>query len=169
MPLTEYNTYVLPANSNIMGNITILADREHNWQIPSKYTCDGDDEFPTLTLKNVPTNAKSLALIVDDPDAPVWVRDHYIIANLPNLGTEFDITTDLEWKATLGRNGRWDTRRWWPCPPNWEHRYFFKIYALDTKLVLKKWFRKSELLKSMEGHVIWTGELIGNYKRIQNR
>ena len=84
----------------------ILADRKNDEMIPARYTCDGNNEFPILTITNVDAESKSLALIVDDPDAPVGTRDHYLLANIPNTGVQLQISGDTEKNAIPGKNSR---------------------------------------------------------------
>ena len=137
--------------------------------IPAKYTCDGSDISPPLQWEAVPEGTKSIALISDDPDAPMGTWVHWVLFNLPaeSKGLEENIPQD----KTLpngARQGLTDFGRigyGGPCPPSGTHRYFFKIYALDTKLDLAAGAKKSELLKAMEGHILGQGQLIGKYKR----
>lgn len=132
-------------------------------KIPSKYTCEGEDLSPPLHFINIPTKAKSLALIVDDPDAPMGTFDHWIAWNLPPT------TTELKEGAAVpleGVNGFGATRYRGPCPPRGKpHRYFFKLYALDTLLDLEAGSTKSGLEQAMEGHILSKAELVGLYQR----
>ncbi len=141
---------------------------EENELIPSLYTCDGRDVIPPLTISGVPQEAKSLTLIVNDPDVPTSVRmegewDHWIVWNIPPLTTTIPEgqnpagNTGLNTAGTKGYMG--------PCPPDREHRYFFLLYALDTVLTLPDNASKEELLKSMEGHIIEKTVLMGRYER----
>ncbi len=137
--------------------------------IPAKYTCDGSDISPPLQWDGIPQGTKSIALISDDPDAPAGTWVHWVLFNLSAdcKGLEENIPSD----KTLpngARQGNTDFGRvgyGGPCPPSGTHRYFFKIYALDTKLDLAAGAKKSDLLKAMEGHIIGQGQLIGKYKR----
>lgn len=137
--------------------------------IPSKYTCDGQDMSPPLGWDAVPDGTKSIALISDDPDAPMGTWVHWVLFNLPaeTRKLEENIPPD----KTLPNGARQGTTDFksvgygGPCPPSGTHRYFFKIYALDTKLDLSAGASKGELLKAMEGHVIGQGQLIGKYKK----
>jgi Raf kinase inhibitor-like YbhB/YbcL family protein len=137
--------------------------------IPAKYTCDGSDISPPLQWEAVPEGTKSIALISDDPDAPMGTWVHWVLFNLPaeSKGLEENIPSD----KTLpngARQGLTDFGRvgyGGPCPPSGTHRYFFKVYALDMKLDLAAGAKKSELLKAMEGHILGQGQLIGKYKR----
>ncbi|MCK4357577.1 MAG: YbhB/YbcL family Raf kinase inhibitor-like protein [Candidatus Cloacimonetes bacterium] len=131
--------------------------------IPRKYTCDGDDISPPLQISDVPENTKSLALIMDDPDAPVGVWDHWIVFNIPASISQ--ISEGEEPQGTPGKNSWGRTGYGGPCPPSGTHRYFFKLYALDTMLDLEPGASKKKVLKAMEGHILAQGELMGKYKR----
>lgn len=133
--------------------------------IPRKYTGDGADVIPPLSISEVPGEAKSLALIVDDPDAPNALHnwDHWLIWNIPP-----DITDVAEGRTPAGVTGKnsWGRNDYGgPSPPDREHRYFFKLFALDTTLNLPPSARKPELMKAMEGHVVAKTELVGRYDR----
>src|SRR4030042_894202 len=137
--------------------------------IPPKYTCDGQDISPPLEWDAVPDGTKSIALISDDPDAPMGTWVHWVLFNL--LAETGNLEENIPPDKTLpngARQGTTDFKRigyGGPCPPSGTHRYFFKIYALDTKLDLAAGAKKGELLKAMEGHILGQGQLIGKYKR----
>jgi len=134
---------------------------ENNGVIPKKYTCDGDDVNPPLNIEGIIKGTRSLVLIVDDPDAPMGTWDHWIVWNI--LPTE-----KIEENSVPGTEGLNDSRRHsyaGPCPPSGTHRYFFKVYALDTNLNLHPNSRKKDVEKAMEGHVLAKGEIVGLYKR----
>ncbi len=133
---------------------------QHNGTIPSKYTCDGQDINPPLTIANIPEGTKTFALIVDDPDAPRGNWDHWIVWNIPPGDIAEDSVPGEQGMSDFGR-GDWGG----PCPPSGVHRYFFKVYALDTSLRLSSSARKADLLKAMDGHILAKGELIGKYSR----
>lgn len=137
--------------------------------IPAKYTCDDQDISPPLKWSGVPKNTKSLAMISDDPDAPMGDWVHWVIYNLPPTLTELpEGIPATEKLPTGGLQGRTDFGRigyGGPCPPSGTHRYFFKIYALDTELSLASGKTKRELLQAMEGHVLAMGQLMGKYQR----
>ena len=136
----------------------------HNELIPAKYTCDGSDVNPPLLIENVPPTAKSLALIVDDPDAPAGTWVHWVVWNIsPSTGAIMENTVPSG--AEQGLNDFRKRSYGGPCPPSGTHRYFFKIYALDTTLTLGSNTTKAVLEKTMKGHVVAQGELIGLYKR----
>lgn len=148
-----------------MGEVNISSPVfAQNGSIPSKYTCDGADVSPPLMIGDVPAAAKSLALIVDDPDAPVGNWVHWVVWNINpatrEIGEGDTPAHGVEGKNGWGRNGYGG-----PCPPSGSHRYFFKLYALDTTLVLNSTATKKDLEMAMDGHVIARGQLIGLYKR----
>lgn len=132
--------------------------------IPAKYTCDGGDVNPPLTMENVPAGSRSLALIVDDPDAPVGMWVHWVVWNISPATVEIK-----EGSIPAGaREGKNDWRRnsyGGPCPPSGTHRYFFKLYALDATLNLGPDSSKKDLERAMHGHVIAQAQLMGVYRR----
>ena len=133
----------------------------HNAIIPQKYTCQGEDISPPLTISDIPEGAVSLALINDDPDAPMGTWDHWLIWNLkPTAEIKEDSAPGTQGKNSWGRNDYGG-----PCPPSGTHRYFFKLYALDSELDLAKGATKAELEAAMEGHILEQAELIGRYKK----
>ena len=137
--------------------------------IPTRYTCDGSDVSPDLAWSGVPETAQSLALICDDPDAPVGTWVHWVLFNIPSSasGLPAEISSD----ATLengARHGTNDFRKLGyggPCPPGGTHRYYFKLYALDTELNLDSGATKDQLLEAMQGHILAEAQLMGTYKR----
>ena len=138
--------------------------------IPRKYTCDGENVSPPLTWTNPPANTKSLALIVDDPDAPgkTWV--HWIVYDVPpnlnSLNENVASTIELAGTARQGTNDFKAIGYGGPCPPNGVHRYFFKLYALDAATGLKNpGATVDELMKQIQGHTLQQTELMGTYKR----
>ena len=130
--------------------------------IPKKYSCDGEDKNPSLTIDGVPKESKSLALIVDDPDAPHGTFDHWVVWDIPPSTTKI---AEHSVPGTEGLNGARQKGFMGPCPPSGTHRYFFKVYALDIELKLGPKTTKRELEKAMENHILAKGELIGLYKR----
>jgi hypothetical protein len=137
--------------------------------IPRNHTCDGEDVSPPLAWSGVPAGAKSLALICDDPDAPMGTWVHWVLYDLPPDCTSLPEGVPRKEKLKNGaRQGRNDFRKIGyngPCPPGGTHRYFFKICALDAVLNLVPGLTKAELLKAMEGHLLAEGRLMGTYKR----
>jgi len=142
---------------------------EEGGLIPPKYTCDGADTSPPLQWDVVPEGTKSIALISDDPDAPMGTWVHWVLFNLPADTRELQENIPKDEILRNGaRQGITDFRRigyGGPCPPSGTHRYFFKIYALDAELDLDAGAGKSDLLNAMEGHILAEGQLIGKYKR----
>ena len=137
--------------------------------IPARFTCDGEDISPALEWSGVPASAKSLALICDDPDAPAGTWVHWVVYNLPaddmGLIENTPATDKLTGGGLQGKNDFGKIGYGGPCPPSGTHRYFFKLYTLDTELDLKPGATKSDLLKAMEGHIVAQGELMGTYSR----
>jgi Raf kinase inhibitor-like YbhB/YbcL family protein len=141
-----------------------------NGTIPKKYTCDGPDVSPPLRWSEPPAGTQSLALIMDDPDAPAGTWVHWVLYNLPasvrELPENLPKVEQLPDGARQGRNDFRKTGYGGPCPPKGPaHRYFFKLYALDTKLDLKAGATKADVEKAMQGHILAQGELVGRYGR----
>lgn len=132
--------------------------------IPVRYTCDGQDINPPLLIDAVPNGAQSLALIVDDPDAPVGIWVHWVVWNIPPLTREIT-ENSLPAGAAQGLNDWKRNRYGGPCPPSGTHRYYFRLYALDTTLDLAPTTAKAALERAMQGHIIARGELMGTYRR----
>ena len=146
----------------------ISAAFAHNSTIPSEHTCDGDDMSPPLTISGVPAEAKSLVLIMDDPDVPKEIRadgtwDHWIIFNIPP--DTHEIAEGVEPEGQHGTGTSNNTNYHGPCPPGGEHRYFFKLYALDAELSLADGASKADVEQAMTGHILEQTELIGHYAR----
>lgn len=137
--------------------------------IPFQYTCDGKNISPPLQWSGIPENAKSIALIVDDPDAPMGDWVHWIIYNIPPAiyHLEENILHDKKLKngAFQGINDFRKNGYGGPCPPSGTHRYYFKIYALDLTLEENPNMTKKMLLDKMKGHILAEGQLMGKYKR----
>ncbi len=148
-------------NSSLM-KITSSAF-ENNGNIPSKYTCDGANVNPPLNISEVPEGAKSLALIVDDPDAPSGDWVHWIIWNI-SVSTQ-EISEGSIPNGIVGTTSFGTTGYGGPCPPSGIHRYYFKLYALDEELNLKPDSNKEMLGSAMKEHVLEEAELMGKYSR----
>ncbi len=138
----------------------------HEGMIPARYTCDGDDISPEIAWSNYPKGTKSMALICDDPDAPGGTWVHWVAYNIPPADSSLSakMLADCE-QCLQGRNSWGNNSYGGPCPPGGTHRYFFKIYALDTMLDLEAGATKEKLLEAIEGHVLGMGELMGRYQR----
>jgi Raf kinase inhibitor-like YbhB/YbcL family protein len=143
-------------------NISSAAFKDGS-SIPSKYTCDDADTSPPLAFGGIPNGAKSLALIMDDPDAPGGTFDHWIVWNIPPNTTS--VAEGQALKGTSARNGFGKSGYGGPCPPDREHRYFFKLYALDTMLNLPASSSKSDLENAMKGHTLAQAQMMGRYNR----
>ena len=138
-------------------------------QIPSKYTCNGENVSPPLRWSDPPPDTQSLALICDDPDAPAGTWVHWVLYNLPAktraLLETVPANADLPDGSRHGKNSGGRLGYSGPCPPSGTHRYFFKLYALDTVLGLASGADKSQLLQAMQGHILAQTELMGTYKK----
>ena len=137
--------------------------------IPSLYTCEGKNINPPLEINGVPTAAKSLVLIMDDPDVPAFVRadqmyDHWVLFNIPpkthKIPEHASSPPGIQGRNTAGAN-----QYTGPCPPDRQHRYFFKLYALDATLHLPAGSTKKEVEKAMEGHILVQSQLVGLYEK----
>lgn len=141
----------------------------HNQLIPSTYTCDGKDISPPLSWEEPPEGTKSLALIVDDPDAPDRTFVHWVLYNLPPTTRQLPEGLPHQPQLSLGgMQGKNDFDHYGyggPCPPSGTHRYFFKLYALDTQLELEPGATKLEVLQAIEGRILAEAELVGHYSR----
>ena len=144
---------------------------ENNGNIPSKYTCDGENINPELVISEVPEGTESFVLIVDDPDVPKEVRPeqmwvHWVVFNIPK---ETKIIKENSQPGTPGKGDYPHTNYGGPCPPKQyrptEHRYFFKLYALDVELSLSEGSTKVEVEQAMQGHLLAETQLIGRYER----
>jgi len=137
--------------------------------IPEKYTCDGEDVSPSLSWAQPPKETKSIVLICDDPDAPMGTWVHWVLFGLSpdTLELPEGVSSD---KEVLGgaKHGLNDFRKYGyggPCPPGGTHRYFFKLYAVDTQVDLNAGATKNEVLSAIKGHILAEGQLIGRYSR----
>jgi Raf kinase inhibitor-like YbhB/YbcL family protein len=131
--------------------------------IPSKFTCDGGDSSPPLQIAEIPSGAKSLVLVVDDPDAPSGLFTHWIVWNISpqtNAIAEGSAPKGVQGTSDFGKSGYGG-----PCPPSGTHRYYFKIFALDRELNLPSGTKRNQLDAAMKGHVVTQGELMGRYSR----
>lgn len=146
---------------------------ENGGDMPSKYTCEGDDIAPPLVWSGVPADARSLVLIVDDPDAPdpaaprmTWV--HWVLYNLPPETSELaeGVTVAALPAGTLEGINDWKRSGYGgPCPPIGRHRYFHKLYALDTLLDNLDMPRKAQVEAAMQGHILAESQLLGTYQK----
>lgn len=135
-----------------------------NETIPARHTCDGDDVSPPLAIGGVPEKTGSLALIVDDPDAPSKTWVHWVLWNLAADTAEIPENT-VPPGAVQGTNDFGKRKYGGPCPPSGTHRYFFKLYALDAPLALPAGATKTQVEEAMGGHLLGQAELVGRYRR----
>jgi len=163
--LLGYVLYGQFTSEAAMDAMTITSPEfKHNAVIPSKFTCDGSDINPRLMISNVPAGAKSLALIVDDPDAPRGTWVHWVVWNIDPATKEIP-ENSVPPKASQGLNDFRKQAYGGPCPPPGTHRYFFKLYALDTTPALSANANKATLEAAMKGHILAQCELVGRYSR----
>lgn len=129
--------------------------------IPAQYTCDGEGINPPLQIKNIPENTQSLALIVEDPDAPKGTYDHWVVWNIkPSPHIQEHSNPGISGNNSAGKTGYHP-----PCPPNGSHRYYFHVYALDRELDLMHGDSKESLQKAMKPHILAEGAIMGRYER----
>lgn len=136
---------------------------KHEGMIPSKYTCDGRDIIPPLRFEDLPKGAASLALVMDDPDCPSGTFDHWVVWNISAATASVEEGREpqgVQGRTSFGRMGYGG-----PCPPRGVHRYFFKLYALDSMMNLPVGARKKDLEQAMKGHMIEQAVLMGKYSR----
>lgn len=166
--ITETNTLTMELTSPVFDN---------GGMIPSVYTCDGENINPPLVIEEVPENTESFVLIVEDPDVPREVRedqmfDHWVLYNISGEVREIPEAAD-ETIGSRGKNTRGDSHYTGPCPPTQyepaEHRYFFRMYAVDTTFHFNEPPTKDEVLEAIDGHVIEEAQLIGRYERLQSQ
>ncbi len=142
---------------------------QHGARIPAKHTCDGADVSPPLEWVKAPAGTKNFALICDDPDAPMGTWVHWVIYDIPagitNLPEKVPALKELPSGAKQGVTDFRTVGYGGPCPPSGEHRYFFKLYALDGPTGLKPGATKAQLLAAMKGRILAEAELMGKYKR----
>jgi Raf kinase inhibitor-like YbhB/YbcL family protein len=159
-----------PTTQTEMATIKISSPAfQEEGTIPERYTCDGDGISPPLSWEAIPEGTQSLALIVDDPDAPGGTFVHWVLYDLPadleGLPENLPPGKGFPIGGTEGINSTNKTGYVPPCPPSGTHRYFFKVYALDQMLNLPAGETKDRLLEAMEGHILGQGQLMGRYKR----
>lgn len=147
------------AEEDTMDLASVFEDQQ---PIPEVYSCDGDDISPPLSISGLPETTNTLAVIVDDPDAPSGTFDHWVAFDIPLTDEIPEGVSDL---GTAGVNSSGNLGYTGPCPPSGTHRYFFRLYALDTTLGLSEGATKQEVLEAAEGHVLAQGTLMGTYQR----
>lgn len=138
----------------------IITSNSFEKEIPSKYTCDGENINPSLNIEGIPNEAKSLAIIMEDPDAVGGLWIHWLVWNVPPGSVAEDSVPGIQGLNSANKNSYGG-----PCPPSGIHRYVFKVYALDTELDLAKNAIKSDVERAMKGHIVAEGELTGLYSK----
>jgi len=156
--------------SDMSTNIIVKSDSfSDGGMIPAKYTCDGANISPQLSWDNAPKGTKSFVLICEDPDAPMGTFTHWVLYDLP--ADVHELPENLPKDKILpngAKQGITDFKKvgyGGPCPPNGTHRYYFKLYALDTLLNLEPGLKKEDILKAMNGHILAQGQIMGKYTR----
>ena len=158
--------YKEASKNDILGTMKIESEAfGHGGQIPPPYTCDGENVSPSLAFSAVPEGTKTLALVVDDPDAPNGLWVHWLLWNIPpntkTIGEGGAPKGAVEGTTSFGA-----TQYGGPCPPDGEHRYFFKLYALDSEIELPTSATKEGLEEAMIGHILERAETVGLYSKI---
>ena len=148
-------------NNEIIQLLVSSPAFENEGDIPAKYTCEGEDINPQLTVDNIPENTKTLAIIVEDPDAPKGTFDHWLVWNVPPES----IIEENRIPGISGTNGAGKTGYYGPCPPSGTHRYYFHVFALDSSLDLQGGIDKKTLQNAMDSHIVAKGTLMGRYKK----
>jgi Raf kinase inhibitor-like YbhB/YbcL family protein len=167
-PVTQQTIADKPKEDKMEIKLTSAAFKDGQ-PIPRQHTCDGVDVSPPLEWSGAPRSAKTLAIVCDDPDAPSGTWVHWVLYNLP--GEKIGLTENVPATEQVpggGLQGINDFRKigyGGPCPPSGTHRYFFKLYVLDSELDLKPGATKAELLKAMEGRIVGQAQLMGTYSR----
>lgn len=148
--------------TRVGGDLIITSPAfKHEGLIPSKYTCEGEGINPPLNIQNIPEGSKTLALIIEDPDAPNGTFDHWVVWNIPPAGTIKENTIP----GISGHNSAGKTGYLGPCPPSGSHRYYFNVFALNTSLDLMGGENKKKLQQAMESHILAKGTLMGRYQK----
>jgi len=156
----------------VTNQLTITSDAFVSGQsIPAKYSCIGRNISPPLAWNEPPADTQSFALIMDDPDAPVGTWVHWVLYNIPSARRDLQEDLPITGKNVdpnaiyVGKNSSGDIGYDGPCPPSGTHRYFFKLYALDTTISLLPGASREKILKEMEGHILAQGELVGTFSK----
>lgn len=149
------------ANKEPLSLIISSTSFENEGNIPAKYTCEGEDVNPPLKVENIPEGTKTLAIIVEDPDAPKGIFDHWLAWNIPPE----NIIEENRIPGISGTNGAGKTGYYGPCPPSGSHRYYFYVYALDASLDIVEGANKKTLQDAIKVHILAKGTLMGRYEK----
>ena len=164
--LIMMSNVLFSASLNLVDAMKLTSlDFKNNGFIPNKYSCHGGDISPELQWKYIPNKTVSLVLIMEDPEAPMGIWDHWILFNIPKNTTQLpENLSVLPGGAQYGKNSWGKLTYRGPCPPNGEHRYVFTVYALDIQLNLSNGVSKKTLQNAMRGHILASATLSGRYK-----
>lgn len=168
--LTFFTSNQCKNKTDMSTNIILKSDSfSDGGMIPAKYTCDGANISPQLSWDNAPKDTKSFVLICEDPDAPMGTFTHWILYDIPADVHELPENLPKDKVLSNGaKQGIADFKKigyGGPCPPSGTHRYYFKLYALDTLLNLEPGLKKEDILKAMNGHILAQGQIMGKYTR----
>ncbi|MGE0868437.1 MAG: YbhB/YbcL family Raf kinase inhibitor-like protein [Kofleriaceae bacterium] len=153
-----------PKRANDTPALTVTSPAfNSNGLIPAEFTCDGNDISPPLSWSNLPEGTRSVAILVEDPDAPSGTVTHWMVTGIPASTTSLDKGAALPAGAMAARNDRGNAGYMGPCPPSGRHRYRFQVYALDH--VPAKVTTKAEFTAALRGHVLAMGQLVGRYQK----
>ena len=146
------------------NTLTVTSDAfKANEAIPSEYTCDGAEKRPQLSWAGVPSDAKSIAILVEDPDAPKGTFTHWMVTNIPPSETSLSASGSLPQGAVAAKNDKGAADYAGPCPPSGTHHYHFRVYALDK--TIPEPTSRASFMKEIEGHVLAQGDLVGTYSK----
>ncbi len=163
-PLLFFAALGVAARADAKPSVTVTSSAfKANEAIPSEYTCDGGEKSPPLSWSNIPSDAKSIAILVDDPDAPKGTFTHWIVTNIPPSETSISAGGALPQGAVAAKNDKGATGYAGPCPPTGTHHYHFQVYALDTTIARPT--SRADFMKKVKGHILAEGELVGTYER----
>lgn len=154
------------ANTTIGSLIVSSPAFKHEGEIPVKYTCEGEEINPPLQINEIPHGTQSLALIMEDPDAPNGTFDHWLVWNIP---ADHHVIPEHSNPGISGMNSGGKTGYHGPCPPSGSHRYFFHVFALDRQLGLGAGESKNALLQEMEKHTLAKGSIMGTYQKKEKK
>jgi Raf kinase inhibitor-like YbhB/YbcL family protein len=147
------------------GTLTISSAFSHEGSIPSRFTCDGEGVNPSLKVSGIPEETETLAVIMEDPDAPKGTFDHWLLWNISPKNSIVENSVP----GISGTNSAGKTGYHGPCPPSGSHRYYFHVYALDATLDLEAGADKKALEQAMQSHILARGTIMGHYQRINKK
>ncbi|MFT3892132.1 MAG: YbhB/YbcL family Raf kinase inhibitor-like protein [Anaerolineales bacterium] len=162
----SFTETAIPETTEANMSLQLTSDAFANGQsIPAKYSCIGKNTSPALTWSEPPVGTSSFALIVDDPDAPMGTWVHWVLYNIPADTRNLPEGLSTQDPLSAGKNSSSHLSYDGPCPPNGTHRYYFKLYALDSAFSLSPGATKDQLLQAMDGHILAQSELMGTFSK----